>query len=255
MDALKEQTRALEMERQNNEARMHQPQNRAVLDRSQFLNTLFAAKSFSWTAVMMDLEGVLPAGVQVTSIEPSITPERNINIRLRVNGPRDLEVDLVRNLEKSQRFLSPRLTTETAQMQDQGRAMTVAQTGVPGGVEFDILSGYNPLPKEMKTTKEPAEDVKANEGKVAQAGAATLKDLGTQSCGRTGLGYSASQEQDGEFPTYRTSLLLRRSQPRPSRRGDPLSATTTQKAKATAKVNLGNGAVRMRDLLSPLNLH
>ena len=166
MDALKAQTRTLEMERQTNEARMHEPQNRAVLDRSQFLNTLFASKSFSWTAVMMDLEGVLPAGVQVTSIEPSITPERNINIRLRVNGPRELEVDLVRNLERSQRFLSPRLTTEAAQMQEQGRLTPVAQTGVPGGVEFDILSGYNPLPLEMKTAKGPAES-----GKAAQAGA------------------------------------------------------------------------------------
>ena len=165
MDALKAQTRALEMERQTNEARMREPQNRAVLERSQFLNTLFASKSFSWTAVMMDLEGVLPAGVQVTSISPSITPERNINIRLRVNGPRELEVDLVRNLERSQRFLSPRLTTEAAQMQE-GRLTPVAQTGVPVGVQFDILSGYNPLPLEMKTAKGPAES-----GKAAQAGA------------------------------------------------------------------------------------
>ena len=166
MDVLKAQTRTLEMERQTNEARMHEPQNRAVLDRSQFLNTLFASKSFSWTAVMMDLEGVLPAGVQVTSIEPSITPERDINIRLRVNGPRELEVDLVRNLERSQRFLSPRLTTEAAQMQEQGRLMPVAQTGIPGGVEFDIFSGYNPLPLEMKAAKGPAES-----GKAASAGA------------------------------------------------------------------------------------
>jgi type IV pilus assembly protein PilN len=75
-------------------------------------------------------------------------------------------VDLVRNLERSQRFLSPRLTTEAAQMQEQGRLTPVAQTGVPGGVEFDILSGYNPLPLEMKTAKGPAES-----GKAAQAGA------------------------------------------------------------------------------------
>ena len=173
MDALKTQTRTLQMELQTNEARMHEPQNRAVLERSQFLNTLFASKSFSWTAVMMDLESVLPGGVQVTSIEPSITPERNINIRLRVNGPRDLEVDLVRNLEGSQRFLSPRLTTETAQMQDQGRLTPVAQMGVPAGVEFDILSGYNPLPLGMKTAKGPAENVKAAGAKagVQKAGA------------------------------------------------------------------------------------
>ena len=190
MDALKAQTRTLEMERQTNEARMHEPQNRAVLDRSQFLNTLFASKSFSWTAVMMDLEGVLPGGVQVTSIEPSITPERNINIRLRVNGPRELEVDLVRNLERSQRFLSPRLTTEAAQMQEQGRLTPVAQTGVPGGVEFDILSGYNPLPLEMKTAKGRAESSKA-----APAGAkAGAQKAGAQKAAAAGAAAPARKK-------------------------------------------------------------
>ena len=98
---------------------MRQPQNRAVLERSQFLNALFASKSFSWTAVMMDLERVLPAGVQVTSIEPVMTPDGDVNIRLRVTGDRERAVDLVRNLERSQRFVAPRLANETAQTQEQ----------------------------------------------------------------------------------------------------------------------------------------
>ena len=87
---------------------MRQPQNMAVLERSQFLNALFAEKSFSWTAVMMDLEKVLPTGVQVTSIEPLITKEGDVNIRLRVSGTAERRCDLVRNLETSQRFLSIR---------------------------------------------------------------------------------------------------------------------------------------------------
>jgi type IV pilus assembly protein PilN len=147
MDSLKAQTLAVQIERQTNEARMREPQNRAVLERSQFLNDLFARKSFSWTAVMMDLERVLPAGVQVTSIEPSITAE--VNIRLHVSGQRDLAVDLVRNLEQSQRFLTPRLANETAQSQERGLT-PVADTVAPGAVEFDILSGYNPLPASSK---------------------------------------------------------------------------------------------------------
>ncbi len=150
MDALKGQTASLVSERQTNEARMQQPQNKAVLDRSKFLNSLFAAKSFSWTAVLMDLERVVPGGVQVTSIEPTVTAEGNVNIRLRVNGPRDLDVDLLRNLERSQRFVAPRPANETAQNQEQGKSMQAAQGGVPGGVEFDILSGYNPLPSDIK---------------------------------------------------------------------------------------------------------
>jgi len=149
MDDLKAQTLAIQLERQTNEARMREPQNRAVLDRSTFLNDLFARKSFSWTAVMMDLERVLPGGVQVTSIEPAITAEGNVNIRLRVSGQRDLAVDLVRNLEHSQRFLAPHLNNETAQSQERG-LQPVADTGAPGGVEFDILSGYNPLPPSIK---------------------------------------------------------------------------------------------------------
>ena len=62
MDALKSQTAEYQSRMLSNEMRMKQPQNKAVLERAQFLNELFAKKSFSWTAVMMDLENVLPAG-------------------------------------------------------------------------------------------------------------------------------------------------------------------------------------------------
>lgn len=147
MDALRNQTLEYQTERQANERRMQQPANRAVLERSRFLNGLFERKGFSWTAVMMDLERVLPAGVQVTSIEPVVTAEGEVNIRLRVSGQRERAVELVRNLERSQRFLQPRLANEAAQTQDNGRAVAVSQTtSAPGAVEFDILSGYNPLP-------------------------------------------------------------------------------------------------------------
>ncbi|MEO8736063.1 MAG: PilN domain-containing protein [Edaphobacter sp.] len=146
MDALQAKTQQFQHERQANEARMRQPQNMAVLERSQFLNDVFARKSFSWTAVMMDLEKVLPLGVQVTSIEPVITKEGDVNIRLRVSGDRDRAVQLVRNLETSQRFVAPRLANEAAQKQgSQGGGAT--QATLPGAVEFDILSGYNPLPE------------------------------------------------------------------------------------------------------------
>jgi type IV pilus assembly protein PilN len=170
MDDLQAQTLKFQMERQSNERRMQQPQNRAVLERSQFLNDVFKAKSFSWTAVMMDLERVLPAGVQVTSIDPEITPEGDVNIRLRVSTlDRDKAVDLVRNLERSQRFLAPRLANETAQKQEPGSMTLQAQTGITG-VEFDILSGYNPLPASSAKTARTAEPAKAEtKGKTAPA--------------------------------------------------------------------------------------
>lgn len=150
MDALRAQTLGFQQERQRDEARMRQPGNRAVLERSQFLNAVFAQKSFSWTSVMMDLERVLPAGVQVTSIEPVITKEGDVNIRLKVSGDRDRAVQLVRNLEQSQRFLAPRLSGESAQAGETGRGLGAGAAAAgpavgPAKVEFDILSGYNPL--------------------------------------------------------------------------------------------------------------
>jgi type IV pilus assembly protein PilN len=155
IDVLKARTLAIQMQRAASEARMQQPQNREVLDRSKFLNEVFAQKSFSWTSVMMELERVLPAGVQVTSIVPVMTPEGEVTIRLRVSGDRDRGIDLVRNLERSPRFLAPRLANEAAQTQETGRVSSAAQQA--GAVEFDILSGYNPLPE----TQQRMPDIKA----------------------------------------------------------------------------------------------
>jgi type IV pilus assembly protein PilN len=165
MDALKAQTLAAQQLRQQNEARMRQPQNRAVLERSQFLNDVFARKSFSWTSVMMDLERVLPAGVQVTSIEPIIGKEGDVSIRMKVTGNRDRAVQLVRNLEQSQRFLGPRLLGEAAQADTLRVAGGPAVNPLtPPGITFDILSGYNPLP--LPTKAAPA-GTKTATGKAA----------------------------------------------------------------------------------------
>jgi len=160
MDALVGQTQTYQDQRARNEARMRQPQNLGVLERAQFLNALFASKSFSWTAVMMDLERVLPAGVQVTSIDPVISKQGDVMIRLRVSGDRDRAVQLIRNLERSQRFVGPRLAGESALTREKAAALnggsvqnaSAAAGGNPvgNGVEFEIFSGYNPLP-DLKT--------------------------------------------------------------------------------------------------------
>ncbi len=170
MDALKSQTAEYQNRMLANETRMKQPQNKAVLERAQFLNELFAKKSFSWTAVMMDLENVLPGGVMVTSIDPAISKDGEVTIRLRVTGERGRAVELVRNLEKSKRFLSPRLSNESLQASQQGTSSASAQQlGIPGGVQFDILSGYNPL--SLEETKQMAVAAKARAKSPPEGGA------------------------------------------------------------------------------------
>ena len=193
MSALKAKTTQFENERMANESRMRQPQNMAVLERSQFLNAVFAMKSFSWTAVMMDLERVLPAGVQVTSIDPVIAKSGDVTIRLRVSGDRDRSVLLVRNLETSQRFVSPRLVSEQAQTQEGNRNPNAAQLTAPGAVVFDILSDYNPLP-ERRVAVSAA-------GKTAKAGTSTPRATPRKRTAKAARGIGLAKKQSaGKLP-------------------------------------------------------
>jgi type IV pilus assembly protein PilN len=102
---------------------------------------------------MMDLENVLPTGVQVMNIDPVPTKDGKVTIRLRVGGAHERGVDLVRNLEKSHRFLFPRVARETAENSQNGR--TGEQVNTASNVNFDLLAEYNPLSAEpAKATKE-----------------------------------------------------------------------------------------------------
>ena len=166
-------------EKRDNERRMHEPANAAVLARAHFLNALFLRKSFSWTAVMMDLETVLPTGVQVTSIEPQTTTDGEVMIRLRVSGDRGRAVQLVRNLERSKRFRAPRLTGEASQTKEnaqnnnqsnsQNNNFAMANNNVPPAVEFEILASYIPLPDGEKyaASKSASEDAKPDKKEKA----------------------------------------------------------------------------------------
>ncbi|MGC2398358.1 MAG: fimbrial assembly protein, partial [Acidobacteriaceae bacterium] len=113
LDVVEQKIHALQTQRSAFQAQMREPQNAAILSQAQFLNQMFASKVFSWTAVMMDLENVLPSGVQVMSIDPVVARDGRVTIRLRVSGAHERAVDLVRNLERSHRFLFPRLARET----------------------------------------------------------------------------------------------------------------------------------------------
>lgn len=159
LDTVNHQISAIQAQRQTFEADMREPQNASVLSQSQFLNQIFAEKSFSWTAVMMDLENVLPSGVQVMSIDPVIAKDGKVTIRLRVSGAHDRGVELVRNLEHSHRFLSPRLARETAETSQNNGRPAEQPVSTAANVNFDLLAEYNPLPDTTET--KPAEKTKS----------------------------------------------------------------------------------------------
>ena len=152
-------TQALQQEWQRDQSLMRQPSNAATLDRSQFLNQIFLQKSFSWTTALMDLELVLPQGVQVMSINPQMAKDGHVMMRLRVSGPRDKVIDLVTNLEKSAHFLEPLVAGETADIQEEGRAGFRPTMSESTDVNVDILAEFNP--GDLAWTDVTAEEIKS----------------------------------------------------------------------------------------------
>jgi type IV pilus assembly protein PilN len=136
-------TQNLQQEWQRDQLLMREPQNAATLERAQFLNDQFTLKSFSWTTALMDLEKVLPQGVQVISIDPQMTKEGQVIVRLRVDGPRDKAVELVANLEKSPHFLHPMVAGETAEIEGQNRAGFRPTMSYSTDVNVTILAEFN----------------------------------------------------------------------------------------------------------------
>ena len=142
--AVDAQIARIQQERNSDQAKMRQPENAAVITEASNLNQLFDLKAFSWTLAMEDLETVLPAGVQVTTLEPMRDDkDGHITLHVRVLGPRDKAVDLVRNLEHSRRFLQPRIVGETAEATG-GPNQRIEPVSESSRVNFDVLADYNP---------------------------------------------------------------------------------------------------------------
>jgi type IV pilus assembly protein PilN len=140
---------------------MRQPDNAQLLLQAEALNRLFDEKAFSWTLAMEDLETVLPGGVQVSTLEPVRAKDGHITLHLRVIGPRDRAVDLVRNLEHSKRFLLPRIVGENSESAG-GPGEKIAPVSASNRVDFDLLADYNPArPEEHRSGQQrpsPAEN-------------------------------------------------------------------------------------------------
>jgi len=141
----------VEAERAAASAMMRRPENARVLSQAETLNQLFDQKAFSWTLAMEAMETVLPAGVQVTSIEPQRRKDGHINVELRVLGPHDRSDDLVRNLEHSRRFLEPRIESESAESSTSANQQ-MGPVSATNRFEFELFADYNPPTLEERGT-------------------------------------------------------------------------------------------------------
>jgi type IV pilus assembly protein PilN len=147
-------------ERQGYQAMMQRPDNARFMEEVAALNQHFDEKAFSWTLAMENLETVLPGGVQVTQIEPTRNKDGQIVLHLRVLGPHDLSVNLVRNLEHSRRFMSPRIEGENAESSNSGpRGQQLEPVSASNQFEFDLLADYiPPTPEERAATHSSAKE-------------------------------------------------------------------------------------------------
>ncbi|MGD1106350.1 MAG: fimbrial assembly protein [Terracidiphilus sp.] len=133
----------VQAERAAAETMMHRPDNAHVLVQAEALNQLFDQKAFSWTLAMEAMETVLPGGVQVTSIEPIRAEDGHITVHVRVVGPRDRADELVANLERSRRFLQPRIVGENAESSN-NPSQRQEVISISNRFDFDLLADYNP---------------------------------------------------------------------------------------------------------------
>lgn len=146
-------------ERQGYEAMMAQPGNAQFMTEVDELNALFEAKAFSWTMAMESLETELPGSVQVTQIEPQRSKTGQITLHLRVVGPHNLSDDLVKNLEHSKRFQTPRIVGEEAESANTPNSKNLEPVSVSNRYNFDLQAEYVP----------PTEDELAAERKKHKA--------------------------------------------------------------------------------------
>jgi len=151
---------------------MRRPVNAEVLAQAVALNQLFDEKAFSWTLAMEDLETVLPGGVQVSTLEPVRDKNGLITLHLRVIGPRDHAIDLVKNLEHSKRFLLPRIVGENSESTG-GAGERLEPVSASSRVNFDLLAEYNPAsPGEPRPAPRPEKKSAGNSGEISHTLAA-----------------------------------------------------------------------------------
>lgn len=150
---------------------MQRPENVILADRTNALNQLFDEKTFSWTLLMLNLEGDVPTDVQLASIQPVRAKDGSISLRFHVIGPRGRIIELLANLEKTPCFVLPRVLGENAQ-EDPGTKVPPHALNETSVEEFEVEAGYDEGLAAIKAQndtsdgKQPAVDVSHASGRA-----------------------------------------------------------------------------------------
>ena len=151
IDELHQKITRLDQERAHAEAVLNRPENQDVRDQSHFWNDVIDEKSFSWTRLLSDLEKIMPKRAYVETVQPNITPDKRLQLRLTIAGEKveDAE-ELVKKMEHSEHFRGTYIDSENVP-----RSQT---TGGPMVTEFVVITYYAPAAsaQQQRTNTTPA---------------------------------------------------------------------------------------------------
>jgi Tfp pilus assembly protein PilN len=137
---LRAQIAEREQEQATAEALLGRPENRAMREKSQYLNDLIARKAFSWTQAFETLERLMPPKIHLVSIAPELNDENQLAIKMIVAGESsERAFELVKRMEGSKHFRDTRIEGSQQSVQ-------------PGseGVQVSIIALYVPTLDEEK---------------------------------------------------------------------------------------------------------
>lgn len=119
----------LEQDRNHAAEVLNRPENRDVRDQSRFWNDVIDQKSFSWTQLLSDLEKIMPARAYVVSIQPTLTPEKRLKLKLAIAADSHANgIELQTKMEHSDHFHEAEIVSENVrQIQGPGQSTTVTE--------------------------------------------------------------------------------------------------------------------------------
>jgi len=127
---------ALQKERAAAERITNLPENHEVTGQKNYWNRQIGRRQLSWTQLFNDLQRIMPARAFVTTVHPEITPDSRLKLTLGIKGDtHENGLELVKKMEKSERFRSPAISAESIEKDTRSGAQLY---------KFDITTYYSP---------------------------------------------------------------------------------------------------------------
>jgi hypothetical protein len=148
---LQQKIAELDRQKDRTEAVLNRSDNHDVREQSHFWNSRISQRSFSWTLLFSELEKIMPRRAFLVAVQPETESDRKLpgpdvdqrlKLKLSIDGEKyDDAIELVKNMEGSQRFHVIDIETEV---------FKTATKGSPATVQFRIETYYMPpsLPRQ-----------------------------------------------------------------------------------------------------------